>query len=228
VLRDYGIDPMPVAMDPEDVENAQKLLGGVVRESRLDEMADPQIIRAAAPQALAMLKKELSRGISFAYDDFEDETETMQGDPQYDEKFAIWKEGYAQRRVNAAIAELRKNMQFRDGNLLVWRMLEVDAEDFLTALRPGMSLGEYWTWQRDHAEAYSGQGADELLLVGMVDPSQINWAQTILMNAHPHADDEKEINISSGTPIKLMGIEDGLAGGPIDDSLYPRGEMMTA
>jgi len=198
--------------------NSDQLMASV----GITEMADPKMIRDAVPRALASLKLEIANAnVDGANENFMHETGIEDDDPKWDEKFAIWKEGYAQRRIGMAIGVITKGAEYRGGKMMVYRMVEVDAEEFLNGINAGTTtrgLGEYWTWSRNDAQSYAGYGGDEVLLTGLVDPIAINWAQTILMNAHPSTDDEKEITIPEGTPIKILNID--MNGELVDPSLY--------
>jgi len=218
-VKEHGFNNMGV-FDPSNIRSVFDLYEGM-----LTEMADPAMIRDAAPKALATLKNELP-GIDGAHHDFVDEMNIEDDEPKWDEKFAVWKEGYAQRRIGMAIAALNKGMEFRDGKLIVHRMLEVDEEEFYAGIA-SQGLGEYWTWSKDGASAHGLGGGGNVLITGAVDPKHVDWVQTIHMNAHPNAHDEMEINIPEGTPIKILNLE--LYGEPVDPSLYGgRGRVLMA
>lgn len=202
--------------------NSDKLLAS---KGEITEMADPNVIRAAAPKALAKLKAELASGIDDAHEEFSYATNTEFDDPKFDEKFALWKEGYAQKRIGMAIKILQKAVEYRDGKMLVHRMIMAD-EDWLTRITE-RGLGQYWTWDKEYAEAYAGQGSNEWLISGLIDPASVDWVSTILANAHPATgQEEKEITIPEGTPVKVVGIE--VDGEPVDPSRYERGRVMMA
>jgi hypothetical protein len=209
--------------DSEWFESSNSNAAKGARAARLliHEMADPKQISAAVPQALAMFKawllKEPNKANAITY--FKNEEGVDQSDPKFAEKFAIWKEGHAQRQVGKAIKVLKNGMEFRDGKLMIYRAIDVDTDDFLSELHT-RGLGRFWSWQKGNAVAYNGLvGTNDINVhfTGAVDPVHIDWAATILANAGKYAH-ETEITIPEGTPVKILNIDKD--GESVDPSLY--------
>jgi hypothetical protein len=92
--------------------------------------------------------------------------------------------------------------KFRNGRLTIWRMI-IAPPDWKPDLRhPGI----YWSYDENAAEAHWGNfdnGNVNWLLKSSVTFNQIDWASTLSKNADPEFEDEKEITIFEGIPIKF-------------------------
>lgn len=69
----------------------------------------------------------------------------------------------------------------------------VELNDFMKKYR---SVGECWTWCEGNGRAYCGHGGVTIKLKGWVDPVEVDWGETTLLNMYP-LNDEMELRIPS-------------------------------
>jgi hypothetical protein len=71
-------------------------------------------------------------------------------------------------------------------------------------------LGIYWAWEKDAAEAHWGydKGLKEVTLESSVSIDAIDWITTMQLNINPFYNEEKEIRVIAGTPLKLIAVYD--------------------
>lgn len=68
-------------------------------------------------------------------------------------------------------------------------------------------IGEYWTWDGRSAEAYNAAHLYEpYLLVGEVEPENVNWLDTAVRNTVRES--EREITVKRGHRVRLLAVLD--------------------
>ena len=71
------------------------------------------------------------------------------------------------------------------------------------------SLGIFWSWEESAAQAHWGSfspGMKKYLIVGEVAKDHVDWASTLAANAHPDYEEEQEITLLAGSPVKILKI----------------------
>lgn len=72
---------------------------------------------------------------------------------------------------------------------------------------PKKSVGYYWTWDKDSAEAYWGEKGQYILLEAKVEKINVDWEGTLYANLYQHiGEEEKEIRLKEGKEIELLSI----------------------
>lgn len=114
--------------------------------------------------------------------------------------------------------ELEENMwdyEF-DKVIPVYRVITVDnIEEFIEIsknkkyIKKFKGLGQFWSWDRSKAEAHWSEGKHEILLIGAVDPKDIEIKVSMHKNFnHSLGLEEAELQLSEGQDILLMEILD--------------------
>lgn len=65
------------------------------------------------------------------------------------------------------------------------------------------SLGVFWSWRKDGANAYSGSGRNSIIFKGMVPVSSIDWKTTFVINLYNLAY-EKEVRLDDNRGMVLL------------------------
>jgi len=96
--------------------------------------------------------------------------------------------------------------RFNAGSINIWRMITVPL-NWNPENRP---LGEYWSWDKNAADAHWGHNSGDVLTVlisGKVQLENINWESTITANIKMNVgDDEREITVIDQAPITILDI----------------------
>ncbi len=72
---------------------------------------------------------------------------------------------------------------------------------------PNRHPGIYWSWDEHASEAHwgeYGEGHVNWQLVADVTADQIDWPRTLVQNALPSYDSEKEIRLIENTPVEII------------------------
>jgi len=145
--------------------------------------------------------------------------------PDHDELYKEWVVSFAQERVEHAASILDAVDIDKQGNVMVYRELTADS-DWIENI-DARGLGEYWAWDKHAAEAHWGEpGSIKYLITASVAPDTIDWERSLLANAHPVGEDEKEVYIYSGSAVNVIQIEAN--GQVVDPQLYAHHEMLQA
>lgn len=65
-------------------------------------------------------------------------------------------------------------------------------------------LGTSWSWAKNGAEAYFGQGNIQLIFRGHVNAERVDWEQTTFLNVYP-INMQKELRVEIGRTIEING-----------------------
>ena len=89
--------------------------------------------------------------------------------------------------------------------LKVWRCVTLENIQQLKT----KGIGVYWSYEEGAAQAHWGQGGRPYTLEGQITENAVDWESTIYANLHPSlGEDEKEIRLKDGAPVKLLRWED--------------------
>lgn len=127
-----------------------------------------------------------------AYEEHEDEES---------EEFKEHLKDWAVDRVDNAAGEVSYNIE--GDSIRVWRVITAPRDWTPEGRHPGI----FWSWDEDAAEAHWGQTGNffvQWTLEAVVKTSDIDWPATLYQNAHPSFEEEKEIRLKEGTPVKLL------------------------
>ena len=98
----------------------------------------------------------------------------------------------------------------KNGKVTVWRRITVGDSWIDHLSKKGKHLGVYWSWDPDAAEAHWGDSDKKFsaLIEAEVSENGVDWEQTLIANIQPFTgDDEKEITLNKGVPLKILSIE---------------------
>lgn len=113
---------------------------------------------------------------------------------------------------------------YKESTLTLYRMITVeDEEDFLIKLSNEQTLPEYtgigpfWAFEKGKAEAHWGMGGEHVLLIGEVNHDDVDWDLTLLLQLDISlGDQEAEVRLHGGVPVKIVGVEVGHKEVPMD------------
>jgi hypothetical protein len=95
--------------------------------------------------------------------------------------------------------------------ITIYRKITV-ADDWLSKLEnDNRSIGIYWAYEQDAAEAHWGYdqtGLKEITLESSVSVESVEWIETLQQNINPFYEEEKEIRLIKDSPVKLNAIYD--------------------
>lgn len=118
---------------------------------------------------------------------------------QYDIKFRL-----------EELVDFYKRDIIKNGKVTVWRKITVK-ESWLDHLaKEGKHLGVYWSWDPDSADTHWGDyNKKSVALIEAEAPENgVDWEETLVANIQPMmGDDEKEIKLHRGVPLKIVSIE---------------------
>ena len=125
------------------------------------------------------------------------------------EDFLNWLE-YDLRYKLEELIRLYRNELIQNGKVTVWRAMTVTSSWLTHLEREGKHLGIYWTWDPDAADTHWGDYSktSKVLIEAEVPENGVDWETTLIMNIEPFTgDDEKEITLIKGVPLKILSIE---------------------
>lgn len=136
--------------------------------------------------------------VGYYEEDEDGEPLAIDDTPEYKARLSAW----AEERIHDAASTVQYH--FHGGDVIhVYRMITAPPN---WKPDPNRHPGYYWAWSEKCADAHNGNfrnGNVKWMLEADVHKSQINWVQTLAANASPSSEDECEINILEGAPIKL-------------------------
>lgn len=111
-----------------------------------------------------------------------------------------------------AKSNLLQVIDYKTGKICIYRALRVEDKWIEHLKSQGKHLGIYWTWDKEKAEVYWGLEDEEVdskvyaIIEAEVDEKNVNWEETIEMNANPHYYQECEIRLFKNTPISIKNV----------------------
>jgi hypothetical protein len=125
------------------------------------------------------------------------------------EDFLNWLE-YDLRYKLEELISVYKNDVIQNGKVTVWRAMTVTSSWLDHLEREGKHLGIYWTWDPDAADTHWGDYSkpSKVLIEAEVPENGVDWEKTLITNIEPFTgDDEKEITLIKGVPLRILSIE---------------------
>jgi hypothetical protein len=125
------------------------------------------------------------------------------------ESFLNWLE-YDLRYKLEELIRLYRNELIQNGKVTVWRAMTVTSSWLDHLEREGKHLGIYWTWDPDAADTHWGDYSktSKVLIEAEVPENGVDWGKTLITNIEPFTgDDEKEITLIKGVPLKILSVE---------------------
>ena len=125
------------------------------------------------------------------------------------EDFLNWLE-YDLRYKLEELIRLFRNDLIHNGKVTLWRAMTVKSSWLDHLEREGKHLGIYWTWDPDAADTHWGDYSktSKVLIEAEVPENGVDWEKTLIMNIEPFTgEDEKEITVFKGVPLKIISIE---------------------
>lgn len=116
-------------------------------------------------------------------------------------EFDKWVHDYYRDRVFEA--EMKISRLFRNDKMQIWRAITAPADWVPNPEK----IGIYWAWKEDAAEAHWGdfsQTHAQWLIHAMIDAQGIDWESTLMQNASPSYEDEKEIRLKPGVVPQIL------------------------
>jgi len=113
------------------------------------------------------------------------------------------------------IVDERLYLDFERGLIKCERMISLNSSNFSKY----KGLGTYWTFMEGNSHDYGDEGPGIKVIVNaLVDPKDVDWAETIAANIAD--EDECELNIKEGSPIQICKIKDK------DDNILFEGSLV--
>ncbi len=128
-----------------------------------------------------------------------------------------WKD-FAYRWFEHRLKEIKTNLKTLKkvgGKFLVYRCIAIDieqtAEDWLNSSEGRYGVGIYWSWDKkthcawghDETKPYK---SNEVVVVALIDPDDIDLEATAIQNLHPWSHSEKEIRLEEGAEIEIKKV----------------------
>jgi hypothetical protein len=123
--------------------------------------------------------------------------------------FLDWVEYDLKFRIDELI-RFYENEVIKNGRVTVWRKITVSEDWMDHFIKEGKHLGIYWTWDPDAAETHWGDYSKKsvALIEAEVPENGVDWEKTLRINIEPFiGDDEKEITLNKGVPLKIVSVE---------------------
>lgn len=156
-------------------------------EAEAAKLLCDDILSGNSEGALYMLKFELGRG--------EDDAEP------FDEGEVL---DWCENRVADAAWEIESRI--KGGIIRCWRVITAPAD---WQPQEGQHPGIYWSWDQDAAEAHWGSYRDDHVvweITADIPESSIDKVMTLVMNAHPDYEEEREVRIFKDAPVEIVGV----------------------
>lgn len=169
--------------------------------------------RAAAEQMQEEVINEISSMIpedvveeKFGGDEFDAAMYLVQNDPEWKEIYDRLTNEYVMKRVDDAGGMLQQ-AEVKNGYVKVFR--EITAPFDWPKKIGERGLGIYWSFDEERAEAHWGDFKDSsglFLIEGWVKLEHVNWITTLVQNASPSYELEREIRVEENAPILIEEI----------------------
>ena len=118
---------------------------------------------------------------------------------QYDIKFKL-----------EDLVDFYRREVIKNGRVTVWRKITVKESWMDHLAKEGKHLGVYWSWDPDAADTHWGDYSkpSKALIEAEVPENGVDWEGTLINNIEPFTgDDEKEIKLFKGVPLKILSVE---------------------
>jgi hypothetical protein len=132
-----------------------------------------------------------------------------QEDDTDDAHYQEWLKEYAEGKVYDAIGYLNGSLTTQDGEIVIYRRITAPSNWVEQGGLTTQPLGVFWSWSEHAAESHWGNFSgdhQEYLIVGSVRMQDVDWVQTLYTNANPSTEEEKEITVNDGAPVKFLDV----------------------
>lgn len=121
------------------------------------------------------------------------------------EEFKIWLLKLFKEEYNRFLDEFLSKTEYLYGSFEIYRVITVDNNWIEHLKTQGKHLGIFWSWDEDTAEAHQGDRnkPNEAHITCEIKDTDIDWIETLRLNTHPYNNEEKEIRLFKGTPLKI-------------------------
>lgn len=180
-------------------DNYEGINESLLSSVNIDKIANPDRIKDISHQDEFLKSLYKEENYLQDLDDDEIDEEDFLNWLQYDTKFKI-----------EELVDFYKREVIKNGRVTVWRRITVK-ESWLDHLaKEGKHLGVYWSWDPDAADTHWGDFSKKstALIEAEVPENGVDWEETLVANIQPMmGDDEKEIKLHRGVPLKIISIE---------------------
>ena len=128
--------------------------------------------------------------------------------PFQSEEFKTWLLKFFREEYDRFLDEFLSNTDYLLGRFEIYRVITVD-NNWLEHLKTqGKHLGIFWSWDSEIAEAHQGDWdkPNEVHITCEIKNTDVDWIETIRLNTHPYNNEEKEIRLFKGTPLKITNL----------------------
>ena len=128
--------------------------------------------------------------------------------PLKSEEFKTWLLKLCKEEYDKFLDEFISKTEYFYGSFEIYRVITVD-NNWLEHLKTkGKHLGIFWSWDEETAEAHQGDRnkPNEAHITCEIKNTDVNWLETIRLNTHPYNNEEKEIRLFKGTPLKITNL----------------------
>jgi hypothetical protein len=102
-----------------------------------------------------------------------------------------------------------------NGTIRIFRAMKVPENYVSHLMNQGKHIGIYWSWDEDSVDTYWGDNKYNdrptpitMTLYSEVKEEYVDWKTTLLMNCNINLNEEKEIRLYKGTPLRIKMIVD--------------------
>lgn len=139
-------------------------------------------------------------------------------DPRDESLFVTFIVSELLEKLNYHIRSIESNIS--DGKIKIYRAMKVGVDYIKHLESQGNRLGIYWTVDKNLADVYNGHGgvnhptnyvgdSATVIFETTVNENHINWEKTLFARMNQRfGDDEEEITLFKGTPLKIDLIYD--------------------
>lgn len=128
--------------------------------------------------------------------------------PFQSEEFKTWLLKFFREEYDRFLDEFLSNTDYLLGRFEIYRVITVDNNWLEHLKKQGKHLGIFWSWDSEIAEAHQGDRnkPNEAHITCEIKNTDVDWIETIRLNTHPYNNEEKEIRLFKGTPLKITNL----------------------
>jgi len=119
-------------------------------------------------------------------------------------KFKTWFTDWVEEQYGEAEWEIQNKIH--DGRITLWRCITAPRD---WKPDPSRHPGIYWSWDEQAADAHWGSfnnGQIKWMIEGSISEHDVDWLQTLAMNAQPSYQEEREVRIKEGADVKILRV----------------------
>jgi len=128
--------------------------------------------------------------------------------PFKSKEFKTWLLKFFREEYDRFLDEFLSNTDYLLGRFEIYRVITVDNNWLEHLKKQGKHLGIFWSWDSEIAEAHQGDRnkPNEAHITCEIKNTDVDWIETIRLNTHPYNNEEKEIRLFKGTPLKITNL----------------------